>query len=503
MGEFVRRFVTKKTRNRYPFSCVLAVCDKPTNQGDSFNIMKSWLKQHYNSVLLWSQVVVDYVTITGTIYLSYWLWINSSGLRLHKNPGFLPFQVYLAIGVLFVLILKISGAYEREHSIAHVNEHRSLLRGVFWGYGILIAIAFFYPKIYLSRLQSIYAILTLAVVVVLERYVFYQINRYMLKKGIGTKKILVYGAGATGQRLVRHLNSVPKLGYKVVGYVDDEKFGTQAEAEMHEHDTKVLGKLENIKELTTQYEVDEMFITMPSATSQRISQIVKTCNGNLPKYRFVPSMSDFHLQQIKLESINGIPLCAIKEHQPNFVSATIKRCFDFAFSAAILIATSPLMALIALKIKRDSEGPVIFRQQRVGKDGKLFTMYKFRTMYTNVLPYAYTPTAKTDPRITPFGRFLRKASLDELPQFWNVLLGDMSVVGPRPEMEFIVNKYNDIQRQRLLVKPGITGIWQISPDRSRPIHEAIEHDLYYIENQSILLDLILIWETLVFGIRGI
>lgn len=453
--------------------------------------------------MLWSQVVADYLTITGTIYLSYWLWINSGNLRLHRHPDFLGGEVYLAIGVLFILSLKIAGAYEREHSIAHVNEHRSLIRGVFWGYIVLIAVAFFYPKIYLSRLQSLYAILILAVVVVFERYLFYQINRYMLKKGIGTKKILVYGAGDTGRRLVRHLNSVPKLGYTVVGYVDDEKFGSQAQAEMHEHDAKVLGKLEHIKELTTQYEVDEMFITMPSASSQRISQIVKTCNGNLPKYRFVPSMSDFHLQQIKLESINGIPLCAIKEHEPNFVSATIKRVFDIAFSGLILITTAPLLALIALKIKRDSEGPVIFKQQRVGKDGKLFMMYKFRTMYTNVLPYAYTPTSKTDPRITPIGRFLRKTSLDELPQFWNVLLGDMSVVGPRPEMEFIVNKYDDIQRQRLLVKPGITGIWQISSDRSRPIHEAIEHDLYYIENQSFLLDLIVIWETLLFGIRGI
>lgn len=465
--------------------------------------MKKWLKLYYDTIMLWMQIIVDYVTITGTIYFSYWLWINSSGIRLHKNPDFLNIEVYLAIGLLFVSILKIAGAYEREHSIAHVNEHRSLIRGIFWGYGILITVSFFFPKIYLSRLQSIYAILILAVVVVVERYVFYRVNRYLLKKGIGTKKILVYGAGATGRRLVRHLNSVPKLGYKVVGYVDDEKFGTQTEADMHEHDAKVLGKLEHIKELTTQYEVDEMFITMPSASSQRISQIVKSCNGSLPKYRFVPSMSDLHLQQIKLESINGIPLCAIKEHRPNFIGAILKRGFDLIFSVAVLILTVPVLGFVALKIKRDSEGPVFFKQQRVGKDGKLFTMYKFRTMFTNVLPYAYTPTTKTDPRITPFGRFLRKTSLDELPQFWNVLCGQMSVVGPRPEMEFIVNKYTEIQRQRLMVKPGITGLWQISSDRSRPIHEAIEHDLYYIENQSILLDLIVIWETLLFGIRGI
>lgn len=465
--------------------------------------MKKWMKQYYDLVMLWVQIFVDYVTITGTLYFSYWLWIHSNEIRHNSNPQFLSLEIYLLIGLLFLFIFKVTGAYENDMSVVHVKEVRSVLRGIIWGYGILIAVSFFLQSVTLSRLQSIYAIGILASLIGIERYLLHQLNKFLHKKGIGTKRILIYGAGDTGKRLSKHLNSAPKLGYKVIGYVDDQKFKSPATTQMDAYDAMILGRLEHVKDLTMKYQVDEMFITMPSASSERISQIVQTCNGSLPRYRFVPSMSDLHLQQVQLESINGIPLCAIKEHKHSPFQEYLKRGFDLLFSVFILLLMSPIMAVIALKIKHDSEGSIFFKQQRVGKNGKLFTMYKFRTMYSNVLPYAITPQAKTDPRITRFGRFLRKTSLDELPQFWNVLKGEMSVVGPRPEMQFIVNNYNEVQRQRLKVKPGITGLWQISSDRSKPIHEALEHDLAYIENQSILLDFIIVWETIFFGLRGI
>jgi lipopolysaccharide/colanic/teichoic acid biosynthesis glycosyltransferase len=151
----------------------------------------------------------------------------------------------------------------------------------------------------------------------------------------------------------------------------------------------------------------------------------------------------------------------------------------------------------------DSKGPVFFRQDRVGKNGKIFQIYKFRSMLTDTDPYSVNPSDQNDPRITSVGRFLRKTSLDELPQIINVLKGDMSFVGPRPEMQFIVAEYDEIHKERLKVLPGITGLWQLSGDRKKAIHENMDYDLYYIRNASFFLDVAILIQTLIFAFRGI
>lgn len=452
--------------------------------------------------MLVAQIALDYFAIVSVFYFSYWLWIHSNSLRINSDPQHLDLKSYFIIGLIFIVIFKIAGAYSHELSITQTQERHSILKGIIWSYSFLIISTFFYPKIYLSRLQSVYSIILLLVIITSERLLFHFLNKFLLKQGIGTKRVLVYGAGETGKRLVKKISAAPKLGYHVVGYIDDRKYRCSENCTT-ELETPILGRLEHVKDLTRQFNVDEMMIAMPSASSKRISEIINKCNGALPNYQFVPSVGDLHLQQLNLRSINGIPLCTIKKHQPHIVSDFLKRLFDIIFSFLVLFITSPIMAIVALKIKHESPGPVIFSQVRIGKNNKPFTMLKFRTMYADSEAYATTPKDRTDPRITPFGRFLRQTSLDELPQFINVLLGHMSVVGPRPEMGFIVKDYNEIQRQRLAVRPGITGLWQISLDRSKPIHEAIEHDLYYIENQAIFLDLLIIWETLIFCLLGV
>ncbi|RMF83465.1 MAG: sugar transferase [Nitrospinota bacterium] len=185
------------------------------------------------------------------------------------------------------------------------------------------------------------------------------------------------------------------------------------------------------------------------------------------------------------------------------LSSLGKRIFDLCFASVVLFLTLPLFPVIALLIRWDSPGPIFFRQQRVGKDGKLFTMYKFRTMYVQADPYAPTPVDdRQDARVTRVGYFLRKSGLDELPQFFNVIKGEMSVVGPRPEMPFLVEKYTERQRKRLQVLPGITGLWQISSARNRPIHENLQYDYYYIRHQSLWLDLIIVGKTFLLTFRS-
>ena len=168
-----------------------------------------------------------------------------------------------------------------------------------------------------------------------------------------------------------------------------------------------------------------------------------------------------------------------------------------------MILGAPLFLILGVLIKLDSKGPVFFRQERIGKNGKPFLMYKLRTMKTSASPYQYSPDQSTDPRITRIGRFLRRTSLDELPQLFNILRGMMSLVGPRPEMPFIVQQYTAQHRHRLQVKPGLTGLWQLSGDRAFLIHENIEYDLYYIRHRNFFMDLAVLLHTSIFAMRGI
>jgi lipopolysaccharide/colanic/teichoic acid biosynthesis glycosyltransferase len=185
------------------------------------------------------------------------------------------------------------------------------------------------------------------------------------------------------------------------------------------------------------------------------------------------------------------------------IQQALKRCCDVLGALFLLSALFPLLLLVAVLIKFDSIGPVFFRHNRVGKDDRLFTLWKFRSMKTDVLKYEVSPTSVTDARLTRVGRWIRRMSIDEMPQLINVLKGDMSLVGPRPEMPFIVHRYGPVASARLRVKPGITGLWQISPARAFPIHENLQYDFHYISNQNFLLDCAIIARTITAVIHGV
>jgi lipopolysaccharide/colanic/teichoic acid biosynthesis glycosyltransferase len=208
-------------------------------------------------------------------------------------------------------------------------------------------------------------------------------------------------------------------------------------------------------------------------------------------------------QQTRLIEVGGLHTATVELVAP-WHYAVAKRTADVVLSALLLALLAPVLLLIALLIRLDSPGPALFVQKRVGRGGQLFDMFKFRSMYADAPRYEFSPTHSSDPRITRLGNFLRKNSLDELPQLMNVFLGNMSLVGPRPEMPFIVQRYKTHHRQRLQVTPGITGLWQLSADRAFPIHENIHHDLYYIRHRNFLMDLAILVRTLFFAMhRGI
>jgi lipopolysaccharide/colanic/teichoic acid biosynthesis glycosyltransferase len=199
--------------------------------------------------------------------------------------------------------------------------------------------------------------------------------------------------------------------------------------------------------------------------------------------------------------LDGFSLTAVAEPFTSWHYAVVKRAIDLILSAFLMVMIAPLLFIMAFIIKLDSPGPAIFVQKRVGRNGELFNIYKFRSMYVNSPRYDFSPATSHDPRITRVGRLIRQTSLDELPQLMNVFLGNMSLVGPRPEMPFIVQDYTPEHRQRLEVIPGITGLWQLSADRASHIHENIQYDLYYIRNRNIFMDIAILIHTLFFAVR--
>jgi exopolysaccharide biosynthesis polyprenyl glycosylphosphotransferase len=311
--------------------------------------------------------------------------------------------------------------------------------------------------------------------------------------------VLIYGAGVVGRKLLEKFKQSPKLGLHVAGFIDD----SSALAGKRITDTPVLGDFSNLKDTILRTGATKLFIALPQVPSKVVIDIMNVCRETHCEFQIVPSLYDIVIQRVKVSEVEGIPLIGVAEPNYTFKTRVAKRLFDVFGSLFLLTVLSPIMLALAAAVKFSSKGPVFFIQKRVGHLGKRFRFFKFRSMYTDTPVYAITPQSGHDPRITPIGRFLRRSSLDELPQLFNVLKGDMSLVGPRPEMPFIVDQYNELQRQRLNVKPGITGLWQISADRKIAIRENMDYDMYYINNQSFLLDMVILVRTVTSCLKGV
>jgi exopolysaccharide biosynthesis polyprenyl glycosylphosphotransferase len=224
-------------------------------------------------------------------------------------------------------------------------------------------------------------------------------------------------------------------------------------------------------------------------------ELVLACEDLGVTFRVVTNLFEVLTAGASLDLVDDLPLVQLGRERTHVLYEPLKRAFDVAGALLALALAAPLVAWCALRIRLDSPGPALFRQTRVGLAGRPFRMWKLRTMRADVGRYEPAPRAAGDPRITRYGRWLRATSLDELPQLWNVLRGEMSLVGPRPEMPFVVEGYDEWQRRRLTVKPGITGLWQILGRKDLPMHENLQYDFYYIRNRSLALDLSILIRT--------
>ena len=431
------------------------------------------------------------------------------GATLSEARARIPWPVYLlALGTWGVALVS-SGAYDPKRALRWYNEAARV------AWASILATMLMAGLLYISfrqvsRLQFLYfffvSLLSMLGVRAAFRLYYRVVGR---RRPGGRSRVLIVGAGELGQRVGHILLDRSRWGYDIVGYADDDeqKQGRQFDG------LPVLGAIADLRNLVRDHKVEEVWVALPARAYQRLDEMVLELEREPVRLKVIPDYFSLALIQAKPEIMGGILVIGLREPVIEGVSRLTKRAFDLIVSGVLLIFAAPVMLLIMLLIRLESQGPVLFRQKRIGENGRLFEMLKFRSMVVEAdTPEASGPRQdnteevihkrKDDPRVTRVGRLLRRYSLDELPQLLNVLKGDMSLVGPRPEMPWLVERYESWQRKRFAVPQGITGWWQINGRSDKPMHLNTEDDLYYVYNYSLWLDIKIVIRTPVAVLRG-
>ena len=415
---------------------------------------------------------------------------------------------YVVVSVLFsviaIAVFLNRGLYGRRASVLNLREQASALEAVMVAAAAFFALLFFAKLGGYSRIVVVGAIGVAMPFVILERRILAGAVGAMQRRGRLGSRVVIYDSGPTGRLLMKKIVQAPDLGYNIVGFLDDHApVGSRIACRVRQtgpevFDAPVLGRWDAWRRVFAERDVDELLIATAAATPQRLGEVFRYARHSALRVGVVPQLAELRIDQMEADDISAIPVLRRYSASPSFLYPYVARLIDVVGGGVLLLLTAPLWLAAAIAIRLDSPGPLLFVQERVGQGGRRFRMLKFRTMWTDAAPFARSPAGDVDPRITRVGRVLRATGLDELPQLWNVLRGDMALVGPRPEMPFIVEGYTEVERLRLQVRPGITGIWQLSADRHAEIHENIEYDLYYINHRSTVTDLLILVETLFF-----
>lgn len=462
-------------------------------------------RSSFGKLITVAQVLADFLSVFACYVGSYWLYVGALG---GSSPQTLIEFLYFATGagVLYVLVIDRVGLYRREISLLNVKELRGVFHVGIYAAAAILSASFYVRTISLSRITLTTAIVAAPIVLYLQRQWFYRAHVLFHQRGWSKTRVIIYGAGEIGKHLAKRMFESPALGMLPVAFLDDDesKHGQSVRwtGVGPRAGVKIFGG-EDVIEQAKELHAGLVVIALPSASFERNQKLVDHCVKVGIEYAIVPNTYEKFIQNVELFEVGGVPILRRRVMRVSFYYLAMKRVFDFLLALFFILILSPVYLILGALIKWDSKGPIIFKQKRVGLRGRLFSCYKFRSMHIDAPQYARTPSNPSDPRITRVGRWLRRTSLDELPQLFNVFRGDMSLVGPRPEMPFIVETYSSLQRQRLEAKPGITGVWQISAVRGEPIHQNIEYDLFYLENRSILLDFSIVIKTMLSVIRGI
>lgn len=429
----------------------------------------------------------------------FWTFAGSAGMAMALTP----------------IIFAFRGAYRLDRTTAVFDSTVGVVNGFTTVMAAVVMLAFFL-RFAPSRLVFLYAWLIGMTLMFAHRRLLMLGRRFLWRAGVGVDRVLIVGEGESARRVMQALFTEPHLGYRLVGFASETQDGDRMNVAT-EQGTIVcprLGTADQISELVRRHRVDEVIIALNDSGNAAAESVLLNCREQVVKFRLVPNMVQFSQDRVTLGEIAGIPLIGIREGSIRGWNALMKRMIDILVSIFVLAFCAVPMAAIAVFIKQDSEGPILYRQTRVGKGGQLFTMLKFRCMVKNAdrLRTGLVNSSDgadirlfklpDDPRLTRIGRKLRRYSLDELPQLLQVLHGEMSLIGPRPPLPEEVQQYDGWHLQRLLVKPGLTGLWQVNGRSNLSFDEMVRLDLYYAENWSPWLDTRILIRTIPAVIAG-
>lgn len=453
-----------------------------------------------------TMVLGDIILFIVAFALAYWIRYEAQWIVPVDEVNFVPLDAYTGAVILLILLLpisyKIEGVYDQRREASWLDEVYAILSGTLIAIAALVFFFFYFrPQAY-SRLMLVYLFLLVLVLVSLSRLVLRTILGQLRRRGIGVERVLIVGAGEVGRTVMRNIVAQPELGYQIVGFVDDDPEPPPTIGRFH-----MLGRTQDLPAILRQHRVDQVIVTLPWQSHRQVMQVIADCERAEVHTRIVPDLFQLSLSRVQIDTLNGVPLIGMKEPSIRGWNLALKRLIDVINAGILLLLSAPLLGLIALLIKWDSPGPVLFRQQRVGRAGQIFTLYKFRSMRVGAEQEQHQLAAyneasgplfkmRQDPRLTRVGRWLRRLSLDELPQLINVLRGEMSLVGPRPAVPAEVAQYQDWHRRRLEVSPGMTGLWQVSGRSELTFDEMVMLDLFYAENWSLGLDFKILLRTI-------
>ena len=448
----------------------------------------------------------DFVLILTSLALASRLRITLPfGRTLGPGGEQLPVLLYTAAVVTWLGTFLLARVYEVERSPA---SRANLLR---LATAAAVATFVFAGALYftfrdLSRLQFGYFFIISLGLLVLFRVLIVALIRWQGNMPIiDRQNVIIVGGGRLGREVVEKVRADPTRGYRVVGIVDQPARVSNQES----NGPTYLGDFEDLRTLIERHEVSEVWSTLPPHAYDKLHAIVIDLDEVPVRLKIIPDYFALALVQAKIDMLDGIPLIGLREPVIGDVERLVKRTFDLTLGLILSILLLPVMLLIALAIRLDSPGPLLFKQVRAGENGRPFVMLKFRTMTAEASKQSAENQEvssehkkRDDPRLTRLGRPLRRLSLDELPQLFNVLRGDMSLVGPRPEVPWLVDKYAPWQRKRFAVPQGITGWWQINGRSDKPMHLNTDEDLYYVYNYSLWLDIKILLKTPLVVTRG-
>lgn len=466
-------------------------------------------------------LAIDALAIFFTFYFIYLLRFERATLlrwppdlfqlRLLSNPHFVDhLQIIALMGLFLIVLLYKNGLYETPRGKRFSEELGALSSALAMTLVLGWTLSFLLQRFVLSRL--VLSVFPVALVPVLGgwRYLKRKWLEYLVAQGYRRSRALIVGAGKMGRYLERAIKDSPELGIDVLGFLDDH-LALRPDKTLP---LPVVGMLADLPTVAEQLGIQDIYITIPSERA-KIKPLIEHAYALGINVHIVPELFDLLVREIKFESIGSLTLLRLFEPTLNRWEQRLKRLEDVSIASLLLAIFSPLMAVIAIAIKVDSPGPIIYKQRRHGLQGELFWLYKFRSMYHGADESKHQHLAKqwiksatpTDPekgvykltrdeRITRVGRIIRKFNLDEIPQLWNVIRGEMSLVGPRPPLPYEYEEYEEYHKKRLVIKPGITGLWQVSGLHQLSFEEMVLLDLRYINEWSIWLDLEILLRTI-------